>query len=101
MFKPDSCLTLGRLSSRNTSEPTTDRRGILSDERCVLSHSPDSPGVSLGKSTLLNALTEADVVAHDVLFATLDPTTRRLSLPSGREVKDLSPRNLQGVSKGS
>ncbi len=33
-----------------------------------------------GKSTLLNALTKADVYAADKLFATLDPTTRRLSL---------------------
>jgi GTP-binding protein HflX len=34
-----------------------------------------------GKSTLLNALTQADVFVEDKLFATLDPTTRRLSLP--------------------
>jgi GTP-binding protein HflX len=39
-----------------------------------------------GKSTLLNALTGADVLAEDQLFATLDPTTRRTSLPSGRHV---------------
>lgn len=36
-----------------------------------------------GKSTLLNALTDADVLAGDKLFATLDPTTRRVQLPSG------------------
>jgi len=39
-----------------------------------------------GKSTLLNALTGAGVLAEDQLFATLDPTTRRTSLPSGRDV---------------
>jgi GTP-binding protein HflX len=39
-----------------------------------------------GKSTLINALTGAGVRAEDALFATLDPTTRRLRLPSGREV---------------
>ncbi len=39
-----------------------------------------------GKSTLLNTLTGADVLAEDKLFATLDPTTRRIDLPSGREV---------------
>ncbi len=39
-----------------------------------------------GKSTLLNALTGANVMAEDKLFATLDPTTRRRPLPSGREV---------------
>lgn len=39
-----------------------------------------------GKSTLLNSLTEAAVVAEDKLFATLDPTTRRVSLPSSKQV---------------
>ena len=39
-----------------------------------------------GKSTLLNSLTGAGVLAEDKLFATLDPTTRRIALPSGREV---------------
>jgi GTP-binding protein HflX len=38
-----------------------------------------------GKSTLLNALSGADVFVEDMLFATLDPTTRRVVLPSGRE----------------
>jgi GTP-binding protein HflX len=37
-----------------------------------------------GKSSLLNALTGADVLVQDKLFATLDPATRRLQLPSGR-----------------
>jgi GTP-binding protein HflX len=39
-----------------------------------------------GKSTLLNALAGSNVLAEDKLFATLDPTTRRITLPSGREV---------------
>ena len=39
-----------------------------------------------GKSTLLNALTEAGVLAEDKLFATLDPTARSLRLPDGRQV---------------
>jgi GTP-binding protein HflX len=39
-----------------------------------------------GKSSLLNALTGAGVLVQDKLFATLDPTTRRLTLPAGREV---------------
>jgi len=39
-----------------------------------------------GKSTLLNALTEAKIYIADQLFATLDPTTRRLTLPSNREI---------------
>ncbi len=37
-----------------------------------------------GKSTLFNRLTRASVMAEDMLFATLDPTMRRISLPSGR-----------------
>src|SRR4029453_15684926 len=37
-----------------------------------------------GKSTLFNRLTHADVVAQDMLFATLDPTLRELKLPAGR-----------------
>ena len=39
-----------------------------------------------GKSTLLNALSGADVLVEDKLFATLDTTTRRVTLPGGREV---------------
>ena len=39
-----------------------------------------------GKSTLFNMLTDANVVSKDQLFATLDPTMRRLKLPSGQEV---------------
>ncbi len=39
-----------------------------------------------GKSTLLNALTRAGVSAEDRLFDTLDPTTRRIKLPTGRTI---------------
>ncbi len=39
-----------------------------------------------GKSTLLNYLTQAGVLAEDKLFATLDPTTRMVKLPEGKEV---------------
>ena len=39
-----------------------------------------------GKSTLMNALTDAGVLAEDKLFATLDPTSRKLSLPNGQDV---------------
>ena len=39
-----------------------------------------------GKSTLMNALTDAGVLAEDKLFATLDPTARALRLPDGRQV---------------
>jgi len=39
-----------------------------------------------GKSSLFNRLANSDVFAKDLLFATLDPTMRRIKLPSGREV---------------
>jgi GTP-binding protein HflX len=38
-----------------------------------------------GKSTLLNALSHADVLVEDKLFSTLDPVTRRLNLPGGQQ----------------
>lgn len=41
---------------------------------------------NVGKSTLFNRLTQSDVLARDMLFATLDPTMRALDLPSGRAV---------------
>ena len=52
----------------------------------------DVPTISIvgytnaGKSTLLNALTQSEVLAESRMFATLDPTTRRLRLPREREV---------------
>ena len=39
-----------------------------------------------GKSTLLNALADSDVYAADMLFATLDPTSRQVDLPTGQRV---------------
>ncbi|MFN0263657.1 GTPase HflX [Tepidamorphus sp. 3E244] len=39
-----------------------------------------------GKSTLFNRLTRADILAQDMLFATLDPTVRAITLPHGRQV---------------
>ncbi len=39
-----------------------------------------------GKSTLMNSLTDAGVLAEDKLFATLDPTSRKLTLPNGQDV---------------
>ena len=39
-----------------------------------------------GKSTLMNTLTQAGVLAQDKLFATLDPTARALTLPDGRKI---------------
>ena len=39
-----------------------------------------------GKSTLLNAICQANVLSEDKLFSTLDPVTRRLRLPSGKQI---------------
>ncbi|MEG4866011.1 GTPase HflX [Microcoleus sp. CZ3-B2] len=60
-------------------------------------HHNDVPSVAIvgytnaGKSTLLNLLTNSEVYAADQLFATLDPTTRKLTIPSaeGRELLSL------------
>ncbi|MES2273657.1 MAG: GTPase HflX [Chlamydiota bacterium] len=41
---------------------------------------------NVGKSTLLNALTDADILAEDKLFATLDPTTRKFVLPNRQAI---------------
>lgn len=58
----------------------------------ILRKKSDIPVVALvgytnaGKSTLLNSLTESAVLTEDKLFATLDPTTRKLVFPEGREI---------------
>jgi GTP-binding protein HflX len=66
----------------------------VSHERELQRHSRSQSGVyrvafvgytNAGKSTLLNALTDAGVLQANMLFATLDSTTRRLNLPEGRE----------------
>lgn len=55
-------------------------------------HKTGIPVVSLvgytnaGKSTLMNAMTDAKVYVADQLFATLDPTTRKITLPIGKEI---------------
>ncbi len=69
--------------------------GKLDGIRAVQRESRASSGVfkaalagytNAGKSSLINALTGADVLSMDKLFATLDSTTRKLKLPEGREV---------------
>lgn len=53
------------------------------------SHTPSAAIVgytNAGKSTLLNRLTDAGILAENKLFATLDPTTRCLELPSGQRI---------------
>lgn len=64
------------------------QRGLLRHQR----RSAGIPVIALvgytnaGKSTLMNALTGANVLSSDLLFATLDPTTRRLALSNHQEV---------------
>jgi len=57
-----------------------------SRSRSGLAHVTIVGYTNAGKSTLLNRLTDAGVLSADRLFATLDPTTRRLSLPGGEPV---------------
>lgn len=72
-----------------------DRLAELEHTRSVMRQQRDRSGLpklalvgytNAGKSTLLNALTDAGVLSEDKLFATLDPTTRKMELPSGEFV---------------
>lgn len=67
----------------------------MDENRAVMRASRDRSGLvkvaivgytNAGKSTLLNRLTDAGVLAEDKLFATLDPTTRKLKLPGGETI---------------
>ncbi len=100
----------GGIGSRGPGESKleTDRRHIhekivnleaqlkeLEHNRSVMRAQRDRSGLAkialvgytnAGKSTILNYLTDAGVLSQDKLFATLDPTTRKLDLPSGQTV---------------
>ena len=100
----------GGIGSRGPGESKleTDRRHLkervvtlerrldeLEHNRAIMRTQRDRSGIvkialvgytNAGKSTLLNALTGADVLCEDKLFATLDPTTRKTELPNGRSV---------------
>ena len=64
--------------NRKTMRVSRDRSGI--PEIAIVGYT------NAGKSTLLNRLTDAGILAEDKLFATLDPTTRKYILPSGEPV---------------
>ena len=100
----------GGIGSRGPGESKleTDRRHLkervvalearlleMEHNRAVMRASRDRSGITkiavvgytnAGKSTLLNTLTGAGVLSEDKLFATLDPTTRKMTLPSGESV---------------
>ena len=65
-------------SARATMRAARDRSGLV---RCAIVGYTNA-----GKSTLLNTLTGAGILAEDKLFATLDPTTRQYTLPSGMKL---------------
>ena len=64
--------------NRKTMRAARDKSGIV--EVAIVGYT------NAGKSTLLNRLTDAGILAEDKLFATLDPTTRKFTLPSGETV---------------
>ncbi len=64
--------------NRKTMRAARDKSGI--PEIAIVGYT------NAGKSTLLNSLTDAGILAEDKLFATLDPTTRKYILPSGEPV---------------
>ncbi len=64
--------------NRKTMRAARDRSGI--PEVAIVGYT------NAGKSTLLNRLTDAGILAEDKLFATLDPTTRKYVLPSGEPI---------------
>ncbi len=64
--------------TRRTMRASRDKSGIK--EIAIVGYT------NAGKSTLLNRLTDAGIIAEDKLFATLDPTTRKFTLPCGESV---------------
>ena len=64
--------------NRKTMRAARDKSGIR--EVAIVGYT------NAGKSTLLNRLTDAGILAEDKLFATLDPTTRKFTLPCGEQI---------------
>lgn len=85
----DRRLIKGRIAQLNRELKDVKRHRELTREQRSRNQVPVIAIVgytNAGKSTLLNTLTGADVLEEDKLFATLDPTTRNLKLPSKQEV---------------
>lgn len=88
-------LEVDRRRARDRISNLEERIDRLSSDRATRRQKRNRSGVPVvsivgytnaGKSTLLNALTDSDVLAENKLFATLDPTSRRLRFPRDREV---------------
>lgn len=85
----DRRLIKGRIAQLNRELKDVKRHREVTREQRSRSQVPVAAVVgytNAGKSSLLNALTGADILAEDKLFATLDPTTRELKLPSKQSI---------------
>lgn len=91
----ESQLEVDRRMVRKRIDALTAELAKVETERATQRKSRASSGIfrlalagytNAGKSSILNCLTQADVLAYDKLFATLDSTTRKLALPDGREM---------------
>ncbi|MDH3531726.1 MAG: GTPase HflX [Gammaproteobacteria bacterium] len=88
-LESDRRLIGGRIRQLRSRLEQVDARRTMNRQNRVRAEVPTVALVgytNAGKSTLFNALTDASVYVKDQLFATLDPTIRRLELPNGREV---------------
>lgn len=85
----DRRLIHDRISQLKQELETVKRHREVTRKQRKKNHTPVAAIVgytNAGKSTLLNCLTDADILAEDKLFATLDPTTRSLELESGQQL---------------
>lgn len=88
-LESDRRLIGGRIRQLKSRLDQVDARRTMNRQNRVRAEVPTVALVgytNAGKSTLFNALTDASVYVEDQLFATLDPTVRRLKLPNGREI---------------
>ncbi|HEX9602944.1 MAG TPA: GTPase HflX [Myxococcales bacterium] len=98
-------LEVDRRRVRERISHLEDRIDRLSADRATRRRQRNRAGVPVisivgytnaGKSTLLNALTDSEVLAEDILFATLDPTSRRLRLPRRRAASPTDGPEAEG-----
>lgn len=88
-LETDRRLIKNRIAQLNRELKDVIKHRELTREQRIRNHMPVAAIVgytNAGKSTLLNTLTQANVLEEDKLFATLDPTTRSLTLPRGQQI---------------